>query len=86
MSNKSPYSNRNTIVGGFIDGGNSSSSRQKYAWQVLVANVMSSRTPRGELGKIRVNITFSDNDVVGTISQDNDPLIITVQHGNWDIK
>lgn len=33
-----------------------------------------------------MNIVFSEEDAICIKPRDNDPLVITVQHGNWDIR
>lgn len=54
--------------------------------QVLVTNVISFEFPRNERGETWVNITFFDSDAIGTNPRDNNLVVITVQHDNWDIK
>lgn len=80
MVNKILRSNINTIVRGFVDG------RRKYARQVLATNVISFNSHMGERVETKVNITFFERDAIKVNTHDNDPLVIIVQHGNWDVK
>lgn len=50
------------------------------------ANVISHVFLMGERRETRVNITFSDSDDMKTKPHDNNPVVISVQHDNWDIK
>lgn len=86
MEYKTIHSNSNTIVGGFAGGGSSKSTWKKYARHVLVTNLISHGFPRGVQGKTWVNITFSNKDSIMFNPHDNDPLVITVQYNNWNIK
>lgn len=85
MANKNLCSNINIIAGGFIGGGSSSFTRRKYVRQVFVVDVISPSFLRGVQGKTRVNITFFEEDVIGLDPHDNDPLVITMKHENWDM-
>lgn len=53
---------------------------------MLASNVISLSFPRGAGGKEKVNITFSEENSIRVNPHDNDPLTITIQHGNWNIK
>lgn len=86
MANKSLNWNTNTISEGFVGGSNSSSSRRKYARQVLATNVISHGFPIGAWEKAKVNITFFKEDALRVNPHDNNCLLITVQHVRWDIK
>lgn len=85
MVEKTPIGNANTIVGGFTDGGNSISSRRKRAGHVFSANVIFHGFPRRSQGKAWVNIIFSEEDALDINPRDDDPLVITMQYGNWNI-
>lgn len=50
--------------------------------QVFVANVISTSFPQNTLGKTGVNITFFEEDTLDINLHNDDPLVITVQHGN----
>lgn len=86
MANKSPNSVVNTIDEGFIDKGSSNFSRRKYTKQVLTRNVISLGFSEVEQGEVSINITFYSSDTVRILPHDNDLMVITVQHGNLDIK
>lgn len=49
------------------------------------ANVISSRRPKNTIGRVGVNIIFSKEYALNTNPHDNDPLVIIIQHDNWDI-
>lgn len=53
---------------------------------MLAENVISCGITKGAQGKIGANFTFSEEDARGVILHDNDPLVITFEHCNWDIK
>lgn len=86
MSYKTLQSNVSTIVRGFAGGGSSNFSQRKYTRMVLTTNVISLGFSKWEQGELGINITFSSNDAVRILPHENDPMVITVQHGNWDIK
>jgi len=64
---------RNTISGGFVGGGESSTSWKNYARQVMLVDKGSrsfaERSP---------NITFSTKDFEGVIPHEDDPMVITL--------
>lgn len=86
MGDKTLRFNTNTIDGSFAGGSSFSSSWRKYIRKNLAPNVISSELPRVAQEKMGVNITFFYMDIVGVNPHDNDPMVITVQQGNWDIK
>lgn len=68
----------NTIVWGFAWGGDSSSSRRKYAWNVLTPNIIpimfdaySEKEPKHE-------ITFYNRDIVDILLYNNEPMVFTM--------
>ncbi|RDX83725.1 hypothetical protein CR513_35327, partial [Mucuna pruriens] len=70
----------NTIVGEFVRG-STSSTRKRY--MRIVNNVHS------KVNRVRRKlplITFTDQDFVGTDPKQNDPMIITVEVANFDVK
>lgn len=85
MANKTLRSNINTITRGYAGGGSSSNYRREYTRQMSATNVISHGFPKGAHGEIRINITFFDEDIIKVNPHDNDPMIIIVQHDNWDI-
>lgn len=86
MADKTLLSNTNTIFGGFTSGRSCNYFQRKYARHVLAINVTSLRFLRGVRGETWVNITFLGSGAIRTNPHDNDPMVITVRHGNWDIK
>ena len=53
---------------------------------MLVTNVIFPISLGNIPGTTGVNIVFSREDALDINPHDNDPLVITVQHGKWDIK
>lgn len=51
-----------------------------------MANMISSGYPENTIGKARAIIVFSDEDALDVNPHDNDPLVIIIQHENWDIR
>lgn len=86
MTGETVRSNANTIVKGFVGGGSSNLFRWKYVREVFVANVISHSFPTYERGERGLTSSFSNKDVNGINHHDNDPVVINVQHGNYDIK
>jgi len=71
----------NTISGGFAGGGESSTSRRNYARQIMLINEDScSFAERSSV------ITFSAEDFEGVIPHEDNPMVITLQILNWNIK
>jgi len=71
----------NTISGGFAGGGESSASRKNYARQIMLVDE-GSRT----FTEKSSDITFFAKDFEGIIPHDDDPMVITLQILNWNIK
>ncbi|XP_024636363.2 uncharacterized protein [Medicago truncatula] len=79
--NTEPKHTLHTISGGFVGGRESSNSREKYARQVmLLGDNFTSSSERSP------DITFSAKDFEQVIPHDDDPLVISVQLLNWEIK
>lgn len=71
----------NTISGGFAGGGESSSSRKKYVRQVMLCQEYEEHDQqRGP------DISFSARDYQDVVPHDDDPMVITLQIFNWDVK
>jgi len=70
----------NTISGGFAGGGESSSSRKKYVRQGMLIDNNESILGREE------NITVSAADYEGVVPHDDNPMVVTLQIFNWDVK
>lgn len=49
-------------------------------------NVVSHGFPRDYQEKTRINIIFYKEDTLRIKPHDDDPLVISVQQGNWNIK
>jgi hypothetical protein len=71
----------NTISGGFAGGGESSTSRKKYVRQIMLLDDNAHRPLKQE-----PDITFTARDYQGVIPHDDDPMIITLQIFNWNVK
>ncbi|KAK3013274.1 hypothetical protein RJ639_009595 [Escallonia herrerae] len=73
----------NTISGGIAAGGSSGKARKAYAREVCVT----SSPPNKKLKTIpAATITFSDDDSEGIKTPHDDPLVITIKAGNFDVK
>ncbi|KAK2999701.1 hypothetical protein RJ639_023127 [Escallonia herrerae] len=73
----------NTISGGITAGGSSGKARKTYAREVCVT----SSPPNKKLKTVPATmITFSDDDSEGIKTPHDDPLVITIKAGNFDVK
>ncbi|KAK3000081.1 hypothetical protein RJ639_023783 [Escallonia herrerae] len=73
----------NTISGGLAAGGSSGRARKAYAREVYIT----SQPPDKKLKTVPVAaITFSDEDSKDIQTPHDDPLVITVRAGNFDVK
>ncbi|KAK3009884.1 hypothetical protein RJ639_011692 [Escallonia herrerae] len=73
----------NTISGGIAAGGSSGKARKAYAREVCIT----SPPPNKKLKTVpAATITFSDDDSKGIKTPHDDPLVITVKAGNFDVK
>ncbi|KAK3027189.1 hypothetical protein RJ639_042455 [Escallonia herrerae] len=73
----------NTISGGIAAGGSSGKARKAYAKEVCVT----SPPPNKKLKTVpAATITFSDDDSDGIKTPHDDPLVITIKAGNFDVK
>ncbi|KAK3018327.1 hypothetical protein RJ639_002982 [Escallonia herrerae] len=73
----------NTISGGLAAGGSSGRARKAYAREVCIT----SQPPNKKLETVPVAaITFSDEDSQDIKTPHDDPLVITVRAGNFDVK
>ncbi|KAK3010023.1 hypothetical protein RJ639_010986 [Escallonia herrerae] len=73
----------NTISGGIAAGGSSGKARKAYAREVCVT----SPPPNKKLKKVpAATITFSDDDSKDIKTPHDDPLVITIKAGNFDVK
>ncbi|KAK3008782.1 hypothetical protein RJ639_014526 [Escallonia herrerae] len=73
----------NTISGGIAAGGSSGKARKAYAREVCVT----SPPPNKKLKTVpAATITFSDDDSEGIKTPHDDPLVITIKAGNFDVK
>ncbi|KAK3033968.1 hypothetical protein RJ639_034132 [Escallonia herrerae] len=73
----------NTISGGIAAGGSSGKARKAYAREVCVTSL-----PQNKRLKTvpAATITFSDDDSEGIKTPHDDPLVITIKAGNFDVK
>jgi len=71
----------NTISGGFAGGGESCASRKNYARQIMLIDEGSHTFVEKSS-----DITFSAKDFEGVVPHDDDPMVITLQILNWNIK
>ncbi|KAK3017191.1 hypothetical protein RJ639_007842 [Escallonia herrerae] len=73
----------NTISGGIAAGGSSGKARKAYAREVYVT----SPPPNKKLKTVpAATITFFDDDSKGIKTPHDDPLVITIKAGNFDVK
>ena len=72
----------NTIVGGFTGGGETGSSRKRYAWEVMHIR----QNPLLEEDENSIVTSFSRKDVEGVLAHKNDPMVIKVQIHDWSVK
>ncbi|KAK3030972.1 hypothetical protein RJ639_034893 [Escallonia herrerae] len=73
----------NTISGGIVAGGLSGNSRKAYAREVCVT----SPPPNKKLKTVpAATITFFDDDSKDIKTLHDDPLVITIKAGNFDVK
>ncbi|KAK3017829.1 hypothetical protein RJ639_003431 [Escallonia herrerae] len=73
----------NTISGGIAAGGSLGKARKAYAREVCVT----SPPPNKKLKTVlAATITFSDDDSEGIKTPHDDPLVITIKAGNFDVK
>ncbi|KAK2996418.1 hypothetical protein RJ639_026444 [Escallonia herrerae] len=73
----------NTISRGIAAGGSSGKARKAYAREVCVT----SQPPNKKLKTVpAATITFSDDDSKGIKTPHDDPLVITIKAGNFDVK
>ncbi|KAK2997506.1 hypothetical protein RJ639_026438 [Escallonia herrerae] len=73
----------NTISGGIAAGGSSGKARKAYAREVCVT----SPPPNKKLKTVpAATITFFDDDLKGIKIPHDDPLVITIKAGNFDVK
>ncbi|KAK3014505.1 hypothetical protein RJ639_009408 [Escallonia herrerae] len=73
----------NTISGGLAAGGSSGRAQKAYAREVYIT----SQPPDKKLKTVLVaTITFSDKDSKDIQTPHDDPLVITVRAGNFDVK
>ncbi|KAK3005789.1 hypothetical protein RJ639_016874 [Escallonia herrerae] len=73
----------NTISGGIAAGGSSGKARKAYAREVCVTSL----PPNKKLKTVpAAMITFSDDDSKDIKTPHDDPLVITIKAGNFDVK
>ncbi|KAK3022628.1 hypothetical protein RJ639_046607 [Escallonia herrerae] len=73
----------NTISGGIAAGGSSGKARKAYAREVCIT----SPPPNKKLKTVpAATITVSDDDSDGIKTPHDDPLVITIKAGNFDVK
>ncbi|KAK3008565.1 hypothetical protein RJ639_013962 [Escallonia herrerae] len=73
----------NTISGGIAAGGSLGKARKAYTREVCVT----SPPPNKKLKTVpAATITFSDDDSKGIKTPHDDPLVITIKAGNFDVK
>lgn len=71
-----------TITGDISGRGLFRTAQQKYERWVFALNVISPHFPKVSTRIIGVNIIFSKEDVLRINPYNNDPLVVTVKHGN----
>ncbi|KAK2997299.1 hypothetical protein RJ639_026297 [Escallonia herrerae] len=73
----------NTISGGIATGGSSGQGRKAYAREVLTTVGPSTKKQKIQPAP---TISFSDDDVGDTRTPHDDPLVVTLRVGNFDMK
>ncbi|KAK3040937.1 hypothetical protein RJ639_028811 [Escallonia herrerae] len=73
----------NTISGGIATGGSSGQGRKAYVREVLTTIGPSTKKQKKEPTP---TISFSDDDVGDTRTPHDDPLVVTLRVGNFDVK
>ncbi|KAK3008615.1 hypothetical protein RJ639_014357 [Escallonia herrerae] len=73
----------NTISGGIAAGGSSGQGRKAYVREVLTTMGPPTKKQKKELAQ---TISFSDDDVGDTRIPHDDPLVVTLRVGNFDVK
>ncbi|KAK3027560.1 hypothetical protein RJ639_042329 [Escallonia herrerae] len=73
----------NTISGGIAAGGSSGQGRKAYVREVLTTMGPSTKKQKKESAQ---TISFSDDDVGDTRIPHDDPLVVTLRVGNFDVK
>ncbi|KAK3001473.1 LOW QUALITY PROTEIN: hypothetical protein RJ639_020890 [Escallonia herrerae] len=73
----------NTISGGIAAGGSSGHGRKAYIREVLTTMGPSTKKQKKEPAQ---TISFSDDDVGDTRIPHDDPLVVTLRVGNFDVK
>lgn len=74
-----------TIARGIYVRGLFKIARQRYVRHVFAANIISSGFLKSIVGATGANIIFSQEDALHIIPCEDNPLVITVQHSDWDI-
>ncbi|KAK3019473.1 hypothetical protein RJ639_005157 [Escallonia herrerae] len=73
----------NTISGGLAAGGSSGQAQKAYAREVCIT----SQPPNKKQKNVPLpTISFSDDDLKGVKTPHDDPLVITIKAGNFDVK
>lgn len=85
MTDKVLHHASSTIVRGICVRGLFKIARQRYVRQVFVANIISSGFLKSTVGATGANIVFSQEDALRIIPCEDNPLVITVQHSDWEI-
>ncbi|KAK3011143.1 hypothetical protein RJ639_012868 [Escallonia herrerae] len=73
----------NTISGGIAEGGSSGQGRKAYVREVLTTMGLPTKKQKKEPAQ---TISFSDDDVGDTRIPHDDPLVVTLRVGNFDVK
>lgn len=76
----------NTIINGLDGGGETSSSRKRYARQILSIEDLPKVNIKGELQAPKSMIAFSEKDATGIHPHNDDPMVITVKCKVCEIK
>lgn len=60
--------------------------RRRYALQILNVENLPTDLKESETTTLKVEISFSKKDLVGIHPYNDDPMVITMRCGDWEIK
>lgn len=76
----------NIVVGGFIGSRETNSAQRRYTRQILSVENLPEVETKGKCQTSKTVITFSEEDVANIHLDNDDPMVIIVNYGEWEIK